>query len=103
MLNKFRIKWCLSSYVSLLAKLLLVQSGIFELHRRGSTILWLGEQKIDVFTLTCLTKMSREFILSVFSSFFSNEMCIMHIMASPEYILYIFKGLLLTDVYFLFL
>ena len=28
-LNKFRIKWCLSSYFSLPAKLLLIQSGIF--------------------------------------------------------------------------
>ena len=28
-LNKFRIKWCMSSYFSLPAKLLLIQSGIF--------------------------------------------------------------------------
>ena len=28
-LHKFRIKWCLSSYFSLPAKLLLIQSGIF--------------------------------------------------------------------------
>ena len=28
-LSKFRIKWCLSSYFSLPAKLLFIQSGIF--------------------------------------------------------------------------
>ena len=50
-LNKFRTKWCLLSYFSLPAKLLLIQSGIFgpiRAHRGGSTILSLLVEDFQV-------------------------------------------------------